>query len=136
MPNQINRPPAKQNPVMSMIMPGRRSLDEGWRKINVYPDPDTGEYIIDNEETEAPATNTPIFVPGLGNISVEMADYILEKKRDDALARVKLPARSQAEIDKQVNEMWQSYIEQKLRAFKGQTTIGPGGMTQREKLNG
>ena len=136
MPNQINRPATKQNPIMSMIMPGRRALGEKWRKISIHPDPDTGEYIIDNEPTEAPATNQPIFVPGLGNVSIEMTDYILEKKRDDAIARAKLPKRSQAEIDKEVNELWHDYIEQRLRAFKGQTTIGPAGMTQREKFNG
>lgn len=136
MPSQFNRPANKQNPIISMIMPGRRSLGEGWRKINIHPDPDTGEYIIDNQPTEAPATKQPIFVPGLGNVSIEMTDYILEKKRDDAISRAKLPRRSQAEVAKEVNALWHDYIEQRLRAFKGQTTIGLNGMTQREKPNG
>ena len=135
MPSQVNKPANKQNPIMSMIMPGRRSLGEKWRKISIHPDPDTGTYLIDNEETEAPATNRAIFVPGLGNISTEMADYILEKKRDDAISDAVKPRKSQAEVDKEVNAMWHDYMEQKLAMFKGKTTLGPAGFFQREANN-
>ena len=133
MPNQINRAAPKQAPVMTMITHGRRSLGEAWRKINIYPDPDTGTYIIDNQPTEAPADNLPIFVPGMGNVSVEMADFILERSRHEAETRAKRPRRSEAEVWQEINEAWQDYMQQKLAWSKGRTTIGPGGAMQRER---
>jgi len=117
---------------MTMITRGRRALGESWRKINIYPDPDTGKYLIENEETEAPADNSPIFVPGMGNISVEMADFILERSREEAKTRAKRPKRSQAEVEAEVNAAWQDYCENKLRHFKGQSTFGLGGSSQRQ----
>ena len=122
----------KQNPVMTMITHGRRSLGESWRKINIYPDPDTGTYIIENEPTEAPADNTPIFVPGLGNISVEMADFMLERSRHDAAERAKRPKPTEAEVWKEVNEAWQDFVAEKLKRFQGQSQFGPGGNFQRD----
>lgn len=133
MPNQVNKPANKLNPIVSMIMPGRRSLGEGWRKVSIHPDPDTGNYLIDNEPTEAPAHNRTIMVPGLGNVTAEMADFMLEHMRDKAKTP-KARSLSKEEEAKQLNEAWQDYMEQKLRAFKGQTTVGTK-LYQRESLN-
>ena len=133
MTNQINREAPKQAPVMTMITHGRRSLGEAWRKINIYPDPETGTYIIDNQPTEAPADNMPIFVPGMGNISVEMADFFLERSRHAAETRAKRPKRSEAEIWKEINEAWQDYMQLKLARFRGRSQFGSAGNFQREK---
>lgn len=137
MPNQINKPGSRQNPIASTIMPGRRSLGEGWRKINIYPDPDTGTYIIDNQPTEAPADRKPIFVPGMGNISAEMADFFLEWQRDKANERLKkAPTETeQRDYEAELNQAWIDYMEMKARAFKGQTTVG-SKLYQRESFNG
>lgn len=127
----------RMNPVATLITPGRRSLGEEWRKVTIYPDPDTGEYIIDNEPTEAPADNRTILVPGMGNISIEMADYFLEWQREKAKDRAK-SAPTETDIrdsERELNEAWQAYMEQKLRAFKGQTTVG-SKLYQRESFNG
>lgn len=137
MPSQFNRPANKQNPVATFITPGRRALGEAWRKVTIYPDPDTGKYIIDNEATEAPADNKAIIIPGMGNISIEMADYFLEWQRDKAKERAKrLPTETDMrDTAQELNEAWHDYIEQKLRTFQGKTTIG-SKLYQRESHHG
>ena len=124
---------SKQNPVMTMIVPGRRAMGEDWSKVVIRPDPDTGTYLVEREATPAPADRSPIFVPGLGNISTEMADFILERSRDESSARAKRPRQSAAEVKAEINRVWQDYCEQKLRGFQGRTTVGPAGMHQRER---
>ena len=121
------------NPIMSMIVPGRRAMGEDWSKVTIRPDPDTGKYLVEREDTPAPADRTPIFVPGLGNVSVEMADFILQSQVELAKDRAKQPKRSEAEAKAEVNRLWQEYCEQKTRWFRGRTTVGPGGMHQRER---
>jgi hypothetical protein len=117
---------------MHMVVPGRRALGEDWRKVTIgVKDDKVG--VTKNEPAEAPADGNPIFVPGLGNISTEMADFILESKRHDAEDRAKKPKRSQAEVNDEVNRLWHDFVEQKLRHFKGQSTFGPGVHTQRER---
>lgn len=133
-PHVVIKDGPKPNPVMSMIIPGRRALGEDWSKVNVY----AGEngYTSEREDTAAPADGQAIFVPGMGNISTEMADFILEQQRQMAVERLRHPnkpdPRSEAE---RINAMWHDWVEQKMRAFKGQSTFGPGGHTQREKVN-
>ena len=127
------RPGAPLPPVMTMITHGRRSLGESWRKIVIRPTPE-GSYEIENEPTEAPADNTAIFVPGMGNISTEMADFVLERSRDRSRDRAKVSRQSQAEITKEINAAWHDYCEQKLAWFQGKTTVGAGGMHQRERM--
>ena len=134
MPSQINRSAPKQAPVMTMITRGRRALGEKWRKINIYPDPDSGAYLIDNEPAEAPANNTPILVPGLVNISVEMAEFIVGEQLEKAKERAKKPRQNEAEARAELNNLWHDYMEQKLAWFKGRTTVGPAGLFQREKV--
>lgn len=130
MPSQVNKPGKKLNPIATMITPGRRALGEKWRKVTISPDPDTGKYIIDNEPTEAPAHNRPIIIPGMGNVSIEMADFMLEYMRDKA----KKPLPPDTTYEKRLNEAWFDYMEEKMRAFKGQTTIG-SKLYQRESNN-
>lgn len=125
----VKKTPSK--PVMSMIIPGRRAFGEKWSKVTVGVDADG--YTVEREDTEAPARKTPIFVPALGNISIEMTDYILEKTRHDQKYRVGKPRPSQQEISERLNKMWLDWIEQKLRHFQGKTVSGPGGWTQRER---
>jgi hypothetical protein len=64
-----------------------------------------------------------------------MADFILEQQRHMAVERLRHPNRPdpRSEADR-INAMWHDFVEQKLRAFKGQSTFGPGGHTQREKV--
>ena len=86
-------------------------------------------------ETEAPAGaggNTPIVGPGLGNISVEMADFRLERSRHDAAERAKRPKPAEAEVWKEVNEAWQDFVAEKIKRFRAQSQFGPGGNFQRD----
>src|SRR3990167_10366981 len=123
----------KPNPLMTMVVPGRRAMGEQWSKVNIYPDPDTGTYVVEREDSAAPADQCPIFVPGMGNISLEMADFILERSRDEAGTRAKQPKRSEREIKAELNAAWHDFCEQKLRWYRGQSTLGPSGMGQRER---
>ena len=121
----------KQNPVMTMIIPGRRALGENWSKVNITID-ENGHYGVEREDTPAPATNVPIFVPGMGNISAEMADYILEWHRKEAEYKAKNPSRPRAETQtEQINRMWFDYLEWKKKMLRHQTFSGPAGWAQR-----
>ncbi len=72
-------------------------------------------------------------MPGLGNVSIDMTEYILEQQQYAAVERAKRPKPSPVETHKEVNRMWHDYMEQKLRWFKGHTVLGPGGFFQRER---
>ena len=122
-----------EKPVMSMITRGRRAYGEGWRKVNITPDPDTGAYLIDSSPTEAPADQKPIFVPGLGNISTEMADFMLERSRADAAERAKKPKQSEKEVWEEVNNAWHDFVAHKLKRLKGESQFGPSGNFQRDR---
>lgn len=124
----------KQNPLMTMIVPGQRAKGESWLKVTVTPNPDTGKYDVKREETSAPACNTAIFVPALGNLSWEAVDYILEYKRKDQEYRKahKLPLRQNWSYE-DINKMFHDWIEFKKRHLEGKTVSGPGGWTQRER---
>lgn len=128
--NVINKK-AKAKPVMHMIERGQRSRGEGWRKITISAD-DDHVFVESNEATEAPADNNPIFVPAMGEISMDMADYILEEQRKLSEERAKRGQLVEMPTTEQINRMWMDYVEQRLRYFKGQTVSGPGGWTQRE----
>lgn len=123
----------KPNPVMSMIVPGRRALGEQWSKVSVLPNAD-GTFTVEREETPAPADNTAIFVPSLGNLSFEAVDFILEYKKKDQEYRKShnLPVKW-GWSEKEITEMFHDFCRQKLKHWKGQTVSGPGGWTQREK---
>jgi len=113
-----------------MILPGRRALGETWSKVHIVVTAD-GRYEVVREDTQAPADNQGIFVPGLGNMSMEAVDFILEEQRERAKDRAKTP---RPPLHAEVNRLWHDFVEQKLRWFKGQTTVGPKGLHQREKV--
>lgn len=124
------------NPVVHMVTPGRRAYGETWSKVTITPNPDTGGYDVHREDTDAPADNKAIFVPALGNISLDMADYILEHERKEAEYRAKNPEPRQRResYGEKVNRMFHDYCEQRLKYGRGATVSGPGGWTQRERM--
>ena len=127
---------AKKKPIMTMITPGRRALGEQWSKVTVVANPDTDRIEVEKEETPAPADNTAIFVPALGNLSIEAADYILEYKRKDQEYRKahNLPIK-RGWTQTEITELFQEWMRIKIKWFKGQSVSGPGGWTQREKVS-
>lgn len=121
----------KEKPIMHMIVPGRRALGEEWSKVTITPNVDGG-YDADREDTPAPALNVPIFVPALGNISLEMADFLLERQRKEQEYQVNDPRRQHSPVlEEKIKEAWLDFVEQKLKLFKRQTQSGPEGWTQR-----
>lgn len=127
---QLKKAPEK--PVMTMIVPGRRALGEDWSKVTVTPNAETGDYDVEREDTAAPPLNIPIFVPALGNVSLEIADFILESQRKEQEYQVKNPNRQHSPVlEQKIKELWLDFVEQKLKAFKRQTQSGPAGTTQR-----
>lgn len=119
---------------MSMIVPGRRALGEDWSKVSVYANADTGGYDVEREDTPAPAENVAIFVPGMGNLSYEAVDYLLEYKRKDQEYRKShnLPIKRGFSYE-EINKLFHDWIELKIKRFKGQTHSGPTATYQREK---
>lgn len=121
-------------PLITMITPGRRAYGESWSKVVVTPNEDGG-YDVDREETPAPAGLRPIFVPSLGNISLEMADFILESQRKEQEYQV-AEGRFDHSFDAEakIKQLWFEYVEWKKRMLSGQTVSGPGGTNQRERI--
>ena len=122
----------KSKPVMKMITPGRRSLGEGWREVTVAVDDDQIK-VTENRAAAPPPGGRPIYVPAMGNLEMDAVDFLIEGARKSQEYNQKHPRQmSLAEYDKWLNEQWQAFVEQKLKWFKGQTTLGPGGFYQRE----
>ncbi len=122
----------KPKPIMKMVERGRRSLGEDWREITIGVEDDQIK-IIENKPAEAPPNNAPIMVPAMGNLSMEAVDFLIEGARKSQEYGGKAPQQmSLAEYTKWINETWQAFAEQKLKWFRGQTTLGPGGFFQRE----
>ena len=129
---------ADPNPIVTMVTPGRRALGESWSKVSIAWDSDERAYVINREESPAPADNLPIFVPGLGNLSMEAVDFIIQSQMKESQypesSKSLTRAQRQKEQHERINRMWHDYIEQKLRWMRGQTTVGAGGLFQREKV--
>ena len=123
----------KRNPVMSMIIPGRRALGEEWSKVSIYPN-ENGGYDVEREDTPAPAENVAIFVPAMGSMSYEAVDFLLEYKRKDQEYRMAhgQPIKRGWSYE-EVNKLFQDWIELKAKRFKGQTQSGPTQTFQRSK---
>lgn len=124
------------NPVVSMITPGRRALGEDWSRVDISWDGD--KYVSHREDAERPADGKAIFVPALGNVSMEIMDYVLAEQQKEAEYRARAKAQGvlqmkEAEYER-INRLWHQWVEMKLKAFKGQSIFGPGGHTQREKV--
>lgn len=136
-PQVVVKEGAEANPIVTMVTPGRRALGETWSKVSFVWDSDARAYVVKREDAPAPADNRPIFVPSLGNLSMEAVDFIIQSqmKESEYRERQKAPTREQERKEnwERVNRMWQDYCEQKLLHLRGQTTIGAGGFNQREK---
>lgn len=125
----------KPKPIAKMVMMGRRAYGEEWREITLAVDEAKDEVIIyENKPVAAPAEKKPIYIPSMGNLSMEAVDFLLEGARKSQEYGLKHPAdMSPVEYAKWINEQWIAFVENKLRWFKGQSTFGPGGFTQRDK---
>lgn len=125
------------NPIVTMVTPGRRAIGESWSKVSILWDSDERAYVLQREDAPAPADNQPIFVPALGNLSMQAVDFIIQSQQKEAEYResekVKSRDQKRKENWERVNRMWQDYMEQKLRWMRGQTTVGAGGLFQRDK---
>ncbi len=122
----------KQKPIMKMVTQGRRSYGEDWQEITIGIRDDEVA-VIENIPTTAPAGGKPIYVPAMGNLSMEQVDFLIEGARKAQEYGSVHP--SQMPLDEYkawLNEQWQDYVEQKLKWLKGQTTLGPAGFNQRE----
>ena len=125
---QITKKPL--DPVVTMIVPGRRALGETWSKVTVGIDHDKDDWGVEREDTTAPADNSPIFVPAMGNLSVEMADYILEHSRAKAPERAKQGKGGYTTAE--LSELFHDYMEEKLVRLQRKSTYGAGGHFQRD----
>lgn len=134
-PQVVVKDGPEENPIVTMITPGRRAIGETWSKVSIaWQD---GQYVLNREDSPAPADGRPIVVPSLGNASPEMVNFILQQQMKEAEYRESSQSltreQRRQEAWQRVNEMWQEYMEQKLKWLKGQSTIGPAGLNQREK---
>lgn len=126
----FKRPKAK--PVMKMITPGRRSYGEQWQEVTIGVHNDEVQ-VLENRPAAAPPDNKPIYVPAMGNMEMEMVDFLMEgaaKRQEYGLKHPK--QMSLAQFEAWLNTQWLDFCEQKLLWFKGRTNIGPGGIFQRE----
>lgn len=122
----------KPKPVMKMVTHGQRYKGEAWQEVTIGVDDDQFK-VIENRPTEAPPDNKPIYVPGMGQMSMEAVDFLLEGARKTQEYGKKHPRQMpMSEFNTWLNNMWMDYMEQKLLWFKGKTTIGPAGFNQRE----
>jgi hypothetical protein len=120
------------NHEITMVIPGRRALGETWTRVTIGHDADNITYAA--EPADAPADGKTIMA--MTGKDAEMASYILTSQMEKAKARAVAPQELTAqERYEMVNEAWQAYVEQKLRALKGQSTFGPGGSTQRQRTH-
>lgn len=125
----------KPRPIVKMVHPGRRSLGESWQEITIGVDEaDDTIKVLESVPVKAPPGNRPIYVPAMGNLEMAAVDHLIEGARKQQEYGGKHPRQmSLAEYEVWLNKQWMDFVEQKLKWFKGQTTIGPGGFYQREK---
>lgn len=122
-------------PVVKMITPGRRALGEDWSEVTIAHD--GNEIHVTSVPHEAPADGKAIIVPTQGKRNDSMTDFILDKYMGLAAERAAhpQPAMSPAERYALMNKWWMDYLENKIRHLRGQSTFGPGGFTQRQRVN-
>jgi hypothetical protein len=127
----------KPKPIATMVMPGRRALGEGWQEVTIYADDKTDTIHMDRKPVEAPAENKPIYIPSMGNLSSEAVSFLMEgARKSQEYGHKDVGDMSPREYHKWINEMWMAFVEAKLKAFKGVSTFGPGGQTQRQSPAG
>lgn len=116
---------------ITMVIPGRRALGEQWVKVTLGHDGE--DMVYDRVAADAPADGKPIIA--LTGEDAEYAKYILQAQMDKAKARAVAPQElTHEERMKAVNEAWQAYMGDKLAWLKGRSTIGAGGLVQRNKV--
>lgn len=122
----------KPKPIMKMVTPGRRAYGEAWQEVTIAVDDDEIK-VVENKPADAPPANRPIYVPAMGNLEMAAVEHLLEGAKKTQEYGKKHPTQmSQEEFSKWLNAQWLDFVENKLKWFKGQTTIGPGGIFQRE----
>ncbi len=132
--------PKPKDPIMKMVVPGRRDLGgTGWEEVTIRPSDDGSRIETVREETQAPATGLPHIIPSMGNLSTEEVNFIMEGSLKASEYESRKPRRrpvTDKEIHDMVQQMWMDYMEQKVRAFDGRSTFGLGGHTQRQSWGG
>lgn len=139
----INR---KQKPKVELkaVVPGPRALDMPWVEVSIGSQ--EGEAYVDIQKADAP-TSAPILAMG------EDAGWFRDvmeaqrgKQAEGAFTRAVTTGEGRCTdllcshrhngcpAYRLMNEMFQNYVEQKLRWLKGQSTFGYGGFTQRMKV--
>ena len=122
--------PRGSEAVVTMVVPGARSLGETWVKVTVGHD--GNNIVVDRESADAPADNRPVMA--MSGADSEYTNYILTAAAEKSKGRL-IHNLSPEEKFAAVNEAWQAFVEQKLRWFKGQSTFGPGGAAQRQRVH-
>lgn len=131
--------PKPKAPVFDAIVPGPRYYGRPWERVTVRPSDDGGKLETTYEKAEAPATGLAHIIPSMGNLSTEEVNFIMEGALKASEYESRKPKRepvSEKRIQQMVQQMWMDYVEQKLRAFEGVSTFGPGGNTQRQSFGG
>ncbi len=126
-------------PVFDGIMPGPRALGRPWERVTVRPSDDGGKLVTTYEKAEAPATGMPHMIPAMGNLSTEEVDFIMEGALKASEYESRHPKRepvTEKRIQEMVQQMWMDYLQQKIYAYEGRSTFGPGGHTQRQSFGG
>ena len=115
---------------ITMIVPGRRSLGEGWSKVSIGHTSD--EITVEREDAPAPADGKTITV--VAGPDAEYSSYILEAAYEKAANR---PPGAMTHMERVavMNEAWFAFLEDKLRHLRGQTSIGAAGMFQRQRVH-
>lgn len=130
---RIKKP--KPKPLLKMIVPGRRALGEDWQEVTIAVQDDEIK-VTESVAVAAPPSNRPVIVPGMGTLPPDAIDHILQGALKQQEYMKQHPRRrpvSDGEVRRMVQALWEDYCEQKLKALKGQTSVGAGGIFQREK---
>lgn len=132
--------PKPKAPILKVVVPGRRDLGgTGWEEVTIRPSDDGTKIDTERVEAMAPASGHAHIIPAMGNLSTEEVDFILEGSLKASEYQSRNPTRrpiTDAEIQQMAQQMWLDYLEQKIRAFKGTSTFGLGGHTQRQSWGG
>lgn len=125
-----------RNPVVKMIVPGRRALGETWSEVAVLPRDDGGFDLETRPAEHVPATGQPIVIPAMANLSTEEVNFIMEGALKAADYESRKPRRrpvTDKEVQEWAQKLWDDYFAQKLAYFQGVSQFGPAGKTQRER---
>lgn len=121
--------PQAPEAVMTLVVPGARALGEQWQKVTIGHD--GNDIVVDREETTAPVGNRPVMV--MSGPDAEYTSYIFAAAAEKAQGRLVYELSPQEKWEA-VNRAWHEFVEQKLRQLKGQSTFGPGGSVQRQRV--